>query len=625
MAEKNTTQSFQQQESGLFIPEERKIHLPSSAEINGYGKTPNYLSQQNGGELIKDQLQRELDEKAYEDILNIANVLDLKQTIEHAQNKIGTKSDNVNNGLNLKAEKDKIRKELIEKYLHTGDGNDARTITDEVRKQLDGLLSLSYNKLEGMIESKASNDTEPADTDDDTPPAKNPKYTLPAPSPVSPQPTPSPSPTPPTTPQPPVVGGTPPRGPATPPPTLAGGTPRHPRTPDQKESFLRRHRGKLGVAALLAAGVAAASIFGLPFGKDKQKVDKIDALNIPTLSLDVDKDGEYHRGEDHVRDRMSTEGAYNDTERTAAEQDQHVLQKIINNPSLLAAATESRENGVKAKNYSLSEVNADIERFTVEGKNGEYSEAGEKAVKTVKESWENGKKLRILSENEVRSLQTKYNLVNHGTAEGQYKNAHDDMVYVAGPNYRPDLGDQIAIKEFGNGRAMLTKVNEKDPSRDCMNLQLLQEKQAQKTVKLSIEGKPMGSFVIDKENPASPDIVVDKETSSVDVSESEAETTGEHEDTKKTTTTGQGSGSTTHPKKSQQDANANPNLPEQIKVTEPVPAGEQLPATQPPEEYQEPAAPEPEPEPRPTPPPNPEVAAPTPAAPATGTVDPNQT
>ncbi len=166
MAKEMTGHNFTHHESGLLVPKERTVHLPSEAEIDGYGTAPNYLSQQNDGELIKDQIQRELDEKAYKSILDPANVLELKQDIEHAHGRLGTKSVNVNNGLNLAFEKNKIRKELIEQYLHTGDKDGLRTITNEVRHKLDELLTLSYSKLERMAEAQENKKSDNADSDE---------------------------------------------------------------------------------------------------------------------------------------------------------------------------------------------------------------------------------------------------------------------------------------------------------------------------------------------------------------------------------------------------------------------------------------------------------------------------
>ena len=156
MSEQYNGKNFTENESGLLVPE-NTLHKPTKAEISGYGNKPNYLSEQNDGELIKDQMQKEADEKAYKEILNPANVIELKQSIEVAQGRVGTKSDTANMGLNLKREKEAIRSKLIEEYLHTGDRDNNRTITDEVRQKLEEMLRQSYARLESDMNAEISN------------------------------------------------------------------------------------------------------------------------------------------------------------------------------------------------------------------------------------------------------------------------------------------------------------------------------------------------------------------------------------------------------------------------------------------------------------------------------------
>lgn len=205
-----------------------------------------------------------------------------------------------------------------------------------------------------------------------------------------------------------------------------------------------------------------------------------DILSAVTNNPDSEtpKTGEdYNRFEQNKRDRMSTEGAFDGTERNAKELDNHVLEKIKNNPSLMASVLEVRESGNKEGSFSLSDVNHDTRKYSVHGDHGEYSAKGEKAIDTLERSWDRGKQGELLSKSEVSKLMDKYEFINHGTDSGEFKNAIDNKTYSAGVfDYRPDLGDRIYAKELGNGETVYFKVNEKDPTRDCLNVQTLREK-----------------------------------------------------------------------------------------------------------------------------------------------------
>ena len=160
--------NYEKSEGGILVPSSALVE-PNEAEIDGYGNKPEYLSESNNGELIKDQMQREADEKAYQEILNPSNVIDLKQSIEVAQGRLGTKSENVNSGLNLNREKEAIRSKLIEKYLYTGDRDGNRTITDEVRQKLEEMLRQSYGSLEASMNSKKSDESNIEEDEDELP------------------------------------------------------------------------------------------------------------------------------------------------------------------------------------------------------------------------------------------------------------------------------------------------------------------------------------------------------------------------------------------------------------------------------------------------------------------------
>jgi hypothetical protein len=186
---------------------------------------------------------------------------------------------------------------------------------------------------------------------------------------------------------------------------------------------------------------------------------------------------DYLRSEGHKNDRMSTEGLYDGVERSNTQVDTHVLEKIKNNPSLMASVLEVQESGSKDRNFSLDEVNRDIRSYTEAGQNGEFSEKGHAAEDKLERTWSNGEQGKIMKEAEVRKLLQTHDFINHGTTEGAFENARDDKTYRAGIfDYRPDLGDQVYRKELGNGHVAFFKVNERDPSRDCLNVQTLVEK-----------------------------------------------------------------------------------------------------------------------------------------------------
>lgn len=188
----------------------------------------------------------------------------------------------------------------------------------------------------------------------------------------------------------------------------------------------------------------------------------------------TDKSANYNRNEQNSDDRMSTEGAFDGDDRGPKRLDDHVLAKIENNPTLMAAVLEVRESGSMDANFSLDDVNKDNASYAVGGEHGTYSEKGEKALETLKHTWDNGEQGKLLSQSEVSKLMEHYTFINHGVDAGGYENAIDNKMYGAGAfDYRPDLGDQIYAKELGNGHTVYFKVNEQDPSRDCLNVQTL--------------------------------------------------------------------------------------------------------------------------------------------------------
>lgn len=176
----------------------------------------------------------------------------------------------------------------------------------------------------------------------------------------------------------------------------------------------------------------------------------------------------------HPHDRQADHGLFDGTERNSAETDTHVLQVVENRPSLMAEVLEVHDKG--NKDFSVSDVNHNItaETHGVGASHGEYSKTGVNDVHKLELSWK-AHPGKILTNTQAHKMLEKYNLINHGThgVEG----ADGTEVFSAGKfDYRPDLGDKIYAKELGNGRTVFFKVNERDPSRDCLNCLTLVKK-----------------------------------------------------------------------------------------------------------------------------------------------------
>lgn len=269
-------------------------------------------------------------------------------------------------------------------------------------------------------------------------------------------------------------------------------------TPEESANKEVAKRRKLNVKQLTAAALMAVSVFATIGATSKSNdTEKVSGNeNVDTATANSQKNQatndilgliKYNPqgfsekndslAEPHARDRMSTKGAFDGEKRNIAELDDHVLAKVKNNPSLMAAVLEVRESGNKEESFSLSDVNTDTRQFSVRSEHSELSAKGEKAVDTLERSWNRGKQGKLLSKSEVNELMSKYVFINHGTDEGKFKNSIDDTTYSAGVfDYRPDLGDRIYAKELGNGETVYFKVNERDPTRDCLNVQTLREK-----------------------------------------------------------------------------------------------------------------------------------------------------
>lgn len=267
-------------------------------------------------------------------------------------------------------------------------------------------------------------------------------------------------------------------------------------TPQESAGKGQEKKRRISAKKLATAALIAISAFGTIGAADKSdentKVsgnESADSANAQSNQSTKDifdlikynpqgfGEKDYNRSEQHVRDRMSTEGAFDGEKRNVAELDAHVLAKVENNPSLMAAVLEVRESGNKDASFSLADVNTDTRKFSVHGDHGELSAKGDKATDTLERSWNRGNQGKLLSKSEVSELMSKYMFINHGTNEGKFKNSIDDTTYSAGEfDYRPDLGDEIYKKTLGNGEIVYFKVNEKDAARDCLNVQTLRLK-----------------------------------------------------------------------------------------------------------------------------------------------------
>lgn len=266
-------------------------------------------------------------------------------------------------------------------------------------------------------------------------------------------------------------------------------------TPEELANKEKVKSRKLDVKKLTAAALMAITVFGAVGATNKsndtEKVSSGENADTATENsqgkqttdniFDLVKfnpkgfgEKDYNRSEQHVRDRMSTEGAFDGEKRNLAELDDHVLAKIKNNPSLMAAVLEVRESGNKDASFSLDDVNTDTRKYSVHGEHGQYSGKGQDAQDTLERSWDRGNQGKLLSDSEIKELMSKYIFINHGTNEGEFKNSIDDTTYSAGVfDYRSDLGDEIYAKKLGNGETVYFKVNKKDATRDCLNVQTL--------------------------------------------------------------------------------------------------------------------------------------------------------
>jgi|GEM_PF-5012643 len=163
MNERTPVGNFEPRENGLLLPVgyEGAVN-PSEAVLND----AMHIGMEQGLGSIKyvsnDAMERsQIDqEKAFADILDPRNVIELKQAIDNNANKRNAEESHLGNtkdGSKQAREatnKADIKASLVEDYLHTGDEEKKREIPELIRKDLDNMLSKSYKELEKRIDAK---------------------------------------------------------------------------------------------------------------------------------------------------------------------------------------------------------------------------------------------------------------------------------------------------------------------------------------------------------------------------------------------------------------------------------------------------------------------------------------
>jgi len=178
MSEQLSTQSTAPESPRGFKPTESGLQVPVGFEsdIDPANSTLNEamhigMDEQGLGSVRvaeDDHLTRkqEKEDKAFDEILDPRNVIDLKASIDH---KLGRKNDeeshlgNTKDGSKQAREAknlEEVKGNLIEDYLHVGDPENEREIPETVRRDLERLLGKSYDELEDMIKDREARENE---------------------------------------------------------------------------------------------------------------------------------------------------------------------------------------------------------------------------------------------------------------------------------------------------------------------------------------------------------------------------------------------------------------------------------------------------------------------------------
>lgn len=371
-----------------------------------------------------------------------------------------------------------------------------------------------------------------------------------------------------------------------------------------------------GGAAAPSEGEASASTASKPAGSSSPDSEK----------AGYNKHEAHKMGDQFLSSRRFTEGF---EDRTTAENEKLLADLVTNRPGSLAAFREEMLHS--NKDFSVDRVNDRNEAYAVHGKNGTYTETGGRAAEKAREAIEGAREMKFLSSAEVRELQSRFSIRNHGITEGQYKNAVDDRIYDAG-EFRLKPGEKILRVIDKDGKEHLFKCSENEDG-DCLNPLSLEKKspvvETPPTTTTPPADNPPGMRKHPKQpplywdqppkpgekppvpEPGKPPVTPPTETPPVDNPPEEPPVEPPE---------------VVNPKDPTKDINVNPSLPPQVQMGDQagtIPAGPPTTPTAPPDVYTPPAPPAPvQPPAPPVAPPTPETPAPTPTTPGGTTPNP---
>ena len=154
--------NFEATESGLLLPSGHENNVnPAESALNSamhIGMSEQGLGSVKYGETSIADAKNEANEKAFTDMLNPANVIELKSAIDHAveranaeESHLGNTKDGSKQAREAKTA-DSLTNKLVNEYMHIGDKEGDREFPEPVRKDLSRLLGKSYKELEAMID-----------------------------------------------------------------------------------------------------------------------------------------------------------------------------------------------------------------------------------------------------------------------------------------------------------------------------------------------------------------------------------------------------------------------------------------------------------------------------------------
>ena len=166
MSEKSPIHNnFAEAGNGLYLPAGlEKVVNPQESALNGAMRigmeekglgSVRYAEEDHLTEITAEQ-EAKAKEKVVAQILDPRNVIDLKAAIDHKigivndeESHLGNTKDGSKQLREAKAVKD-VRTNFIEDYLHIGDPENKREISQDTREKLDALLAKSYDELEKL-------------------------------------------------------------------------------------------------------------------------------------------------------------------------------------------------------------------------------------------------------------------------------------------------------------------------------------------------------------------------------------------------------------------------------------------------------------------------------------------